>query len=84
MKEPKTKKEEIKNKKKKEIKKEKVNIFKKIAGYFKGVGKEIKRIRWTSGKELLKYSIASICFLVFFGLYFYIIDVIVVLLRSLR
>ena len=84
MKEPKTKKEEVKNKTKKEVKKEKTNIFKKIAGYFKGVGKEVKRIRWTSGKELLKYSIASICFLVFFGLYFYIIDVIVVLLRSLR
>ena len=81
MKEPNNKKKvktESKNKTKKE------NIFKRIIGYFKGVGKEIKRIRWTSGKELLKYSIASICFLVFFGLYFYIIDVIVVLIRSLR
>ena len=84
MKEPKTKKEEVKNKKKREVKKEKVNVFKTIAGYFRGVGKEIKRIRWTSGKELFKYSLASIVFLVFFGLYFYIIDVIVVLIRSLR
>ncbi len=89
MKEPKTKKnvdvKNIKNKEtKKEVRKERVNIFKKITGYFKGVGKEIKRIKWTGWKELCKYSVASIFFVAFFALYFYIIDVIVVLIRSLR
>jgi len=67
----------------KKDKKERVNIFKAIAKYFKGVGKEIKRIKWTSGKELVKYSIAAVVFVVFFGIYFYGIDWIALLVRSL-
>ena len=43
----------------KKEKRNKENIFKVIGRYFKGVGKEIKRIKWTSGKELVKYSIAA-------------------------
>lgn len=68
---------------KKNDKKKKGNIFKKIGKYFKGVGLEIKRIRWTSGRELVKYSVASIAFVIFFGIYFYGIDWIALLVRSL-
>ena len=50
--------------------------------YFKGVKKEISRIRWTSKKELLKYSVSTVVFMLFFGLFFYAIDLLVVLLRS--
>lgn len=50
--------------------------------YFKGVKKELKRIRWTTGKELVKYSITAVSFMVFLGLYFYAIDILVSLLRS--
>ena len=32
----------------------------KIADYFKGVKKEAARIKWTSKKDLLKYSISTI------------------------
>jgi len=71
------------NKKKKKQKVKRENIFKKIKKYFVGVGKEIKRIKWTSGKELVKYSIASIVLILFFGLYFYGIDWIALLVRSL-
>ena len=71
------------NKKKKKEKKKRENIFKVIKRYFVGVGKEIKRIRWTSGSELVKYSIASIILILFFGLYFYGIDWIALLVRSL-
>ena len=67
----------------KKDKKERVNIFKSIGKYFRGVGKEIRRIKWTSGKELVKYSIAAVAFVVFFGLYFYGIDWIALLVRSL-
>lgn len=63
-------------------KKEHVNIFKKVSKYFKGVLKEVKRIRWTNKKDLLKYSIASIMFVMFFALYFYAIEWIAVLVRS--
>ena len=69
---------------KKIIKKErKSNIFSKIAKYFRGVAKETKRIKWTSGKELVKYSIAAVMFVLFFGIYFYGIDWIALLVRSL-
>ena len=67
----------------KKEKKKRVNIFKSIGRYFKGVGKETKRIKWTSGKELVKYSIATVVFVIFFGLYFYAIDWIALLIRSL-
>ena len=85
------KKEENKKKKQyavknKTLKKEKVkreNVFKRIGKYFKGVFKEIRRVRWTSGKDLLRYSIAAVSFVIFFGLYFYAIDWIVLLIRSL-
>ena len=71
---------EKKNKTKKE---KKENIFKRISKYFKGVFKEIKRIRWTDRKDLLKYSICTVMFVLFFGIYFYAIDWIVLLVRSL-
>ncbi len=50
--------------------------------YFKGVKKEISRIRWTSRKELIKYAMSTIAFMVFFGVFFYAIDLLVALLRS--
>lgn len=71
------------NKKKKKEKKKRENIFKVIKRYFVGVGKEIKRIRWTNGSELVKYSIASVVLILFFGLYFYGINWIALLVRSL-
>ena len=50
--------------------------------YFKGVKKEVSRIKWTSKKDLLKYSTATVVFMVFFSLFFYAIDMLVALLRS--
>ena len=61
----------------------KENIFKRILKYFKGVGKEFSRIRWTDKKDLFKYSLCTLVFVLFFGLYFYAIDWIVLLVRSL-
>ena len=51
----------------------------KIADYFKGVKKEAARIKWTSKKDLLK---STISFMLFFGVFFYLIDMLVALLRS--
>ncbi len=68
---------------KKKEKKKRVNVFKAIKRYFVGVVKEIKRIKWTTGKELVKYSIASILLIIFFGLYFYAINWIALIVRSL-
>lgn len=57
-------------------------FFKGIVDYFKGVKKEISRIKWTNRKDLLKYSVASILFVVFFGVFFLGIDLLVAWLRG--
>jgi len=57
-------------------------IFGDIARYFKGVKKEIGRIRWTTGKDLLKASVTAVAFMLCLGLYFYAIDLVITLLRS--
>ena len=67
----------------KKEKKKKGNIFKSITKYFRGVITETKRIKWTTVKDLIKYSIASVVFVLFFGMYFYGIDWIALLVRSL-
>ena len=73
----------VETKKVKSSKKKGENIFKKIGNYFKGVLKELKRIKWTTKKDLVKYSIASVCFVLSFSLYFYIVELLAVFLRSL-
>lgn len=57
-------------------------IFKSITKYFKGVKKEITRIRWTTPTNLLKYSVTVVSFMFFLGIYFYVIDLLVSLIRS--
>ena len=57
-------------------------ILNAIVKYFKGVKKEIGRIRWTTGKELVKYSVTTVAFMLCLGIYFYAIDMLVSLLRS--
>ena len=57
-------------------------ILNSITKYFKGVKKEAKRIRWTSGKELAKFSVTTVGFMLFLGVYFYAIDILVSLIRS--
>lgn len=53
-----------------------------VCNYFKGVKKEIGRIRWTTGKELWKNTAITLAFMLVLGIYFYAIDMLVSLLRS--
>ena len=48
-----------------------------------GVKSEFSKVHWTSGKDLVRYSIATIFFIIFFALLFYLIDVIFALIQSL-
>ena len=48
--------------------------MKKIIKFFKGVKKEISRVRWPNKKEMIKYSIATLVFILFFALFFYGFD----------
>lgn len=50
--------------------------MKKIKGFFKGIKKESKAVRWPDGKTLFKNSIITVTLLVFFGLFFYALDAI--------
>ena len=50
--------------------------MKKIIKFFKGVKKEISRVRWPNKKEMIKYSVATIVFIVFFCAFFYSFDAI--------
>ena len=72
-------KKENKNNKKKTQKTVKKNADRKgngIKNFFKGVGAEFKRVHWPNKKNMIKYSIATIVFIIFFGLFFYGINVI--------
>jgi len=77
----------VKTKKTKEIKKEKDTKKTKkglgIVNYFKDVKKEVSHVKWPDKKEMVKYSIATIVFIIFFALFFYLIEVIFALLKSL-
>lgn len=57
--------------------------MKKIKAFFKGVGKEAKKVRWTSGKDLVKYSVVTIIMLLFFALFFYGLDLLFAFLKGL-
>ena len=48
--------------------------MKKIKNFFKGVRKEAKTVRWPDAKTLVKYSCITIVMLLFFGFFFYGLD----------
>lgn len=58
-------------------------VFNNIKNYFSGVKKEIGRIRWTKPKDLAKYTVSTLSFMIFFGVFFTVIDLVVTVLRSI-
>lgn len=79
------KEKEVKNTKKtkKEIKKEKKNIIEGISNFINGVKVEFKRVKWPSKKEMAKYSVTTISFIIFCSLFFYVIELIIAALHSI-
>ena len=57
--------------------------MKGIKKFFGEVRKELSKVKWPSKKDMVKYSIATIIFVIFCGLFFYAIDVIFALIKSL-
>ncbi len=49
----------------------------KKESFFKGVEKEMGKVRWPLKKEMIKYSIATLSFIIFFGLFFTLGDLII-------
>lgn len=62
-----------KTKNTKKVKKEKV----KKELFLTGVKKEMGKVRWPLKKEMIKYSIATLSFIIFFGLFFTLGDLII-------
>ncbi len=78
-------------KKKKEVNKKntnekrvvKQNVFQKIILWFKSVKKEVMQVTWPSRKDLVKYSLATFMFVIFFSVYFYLISILMAYIKSI-
>ncbi len=55
----------------------------KIKDFFRGVKGELKKVRWLSKKELIKYSFAAIAFVLVFSLFFGGLDLILAFIKSI-
>ncbi len=73
---------EIKDKKEKKEKKQRVGFFKSIFNFFKGVKDEMSKVVWPTRRNMIKYSIATIIFIIAFALYFYGIEVLMAWLKD--
>ena len=58
-------------------------IIKKIKNFFSEVRKEFSKVKWPNKKDMVKYSIATIVFVIFFALFFYGIMALMSLVQSL-
>lgn len=76
------KKNSKKNNKKKE-KEEKKSLWVRFRIFCHGVKSEFTKIHWPSKKDMVRYSIASIFFIIFCALFFYLINVIFALVQTL-
>ena len=48
--------------------------MKRIARFFVSVRKEMEKVRWPKRKEMVKFSIATICIVCFFMAFFALAD----------
>jgi preprotein translocase subunit SecE len=57
--------------------------MKKVLKFFIGVKKELAKVRWPSKKEMIKYSVATISFIIFFGLFYALTDFVLAGIKTL-
>ena len=57
--------------------------MKKVKKFFGEVKSELGKVKWPSKKDMVKYSIATICFVIFFAGFFYLIDLAVAFIKTL-
>lgn len=79
----KVEKKKIKKVTKKVAKEEKKSLWTKFRIFCHGVKSEFSKVHWPSKKDMVRYSIASIFFIVFCSLFFYLINVIFALVQTL-
>ena len=54
-----------------------------MVGFFGEVKKELSKVKWPSKKDMIKYSIATIVFVIFFAAFFYAIGAVVGVISKL-
>lgn len=69
-------------KKEKSDKKSKKEKKEKKESFFKSVRHELSKVTWPSKRNMVKYSIATIIFIIFFALYFYCIELLMAWLKA--
>lgn len=67
-----------KKSKEKKVKKPRRGIFK----YFHEVKVEVSKVKWPSKKDMIKYSTATLVFILFFSAFFYVIDLVFALIKA--
>ena len=85
VKETKKEKKEVAKKKdtKKVEKKEKKSLWVRFRIFCHGVKSETLSVHWPNKKDMIRYSIATIFFIVFCALFFYAVDIIFALIQSI-
>lgn len=56
--------------------------MKKIKNFFKEVKSELGKVKWPNRKDMVKYSIATISFVIFFAAFFYLIVLVMALISG--
>ena len=72
-----------KNDSKKTAKKEKKSLWGRFRIFCHGVKSETLSVHWPNKKDMIRYSIATIFFIVFCAVFFYAIDIIFALIQSI-
>lgn len=62
---------------------EKKSLWTRFRIFCHGVRVEAGKVHWPSKKDMLKYSIATVVFIVFCSLFFYLIEIIFALVQSI-
>lgn len=81
--EPKKVEKKTKKNTKKKVKEEKKSLWVRFRIFCHGVKSEFTKVHWPSKKDMIRYSIASIFFIIFCSLFFYLINVIFALIQTL-
>lgn len=79
----KAKKEKKNIKKSTKTKEKKQSLWVRFRIFCHGVKSEFLKVHWPGKKDMLRYSIATIVFIIFCALFFYLIDIIFALIQTL-
>lgn len=56
--------------------------MKKVIKFFENVNKELAKVRWSTKKEMVTYSIATIIFILIFAVFFSATDIILATVKT--